>query len=105
MFGEFVEAKCGSYGFKENPRFAPDLWMSPVIAEGFSGLILVDVHDRELWLSGCQSGYGGLGPEGTRQILEAEGFSKAHLDVVHNYGQFRIRKDRDEPLHVAEKRQ
>ncbi|BAL88844.1 hypothetical protein AMIS_36240 [Actinoplanes missouriensis 431] len=105
MFGEFIEAKCGRYKFQGESSFAPDLWMSPVVAEVFTGLILVDDRDQELWLSGCLSGYGGLGHEGTRQILEAEGFSTGHLDVAHNYGQFHIRKDLDEPLHVAERRQ
>lgn len=104
MFDEFVEAKCGTYDFKDNSRFAPDLWRSPVIVEIFTGLILVDVHDREIWLNGCLSGYDGLGFQGTRQILETERFSEAHVDIAHDYGEFHVRKDRDEPLHVAQKR-
>jgi hypothetical protein len=104
MFAEFIEAKCGTFNFKDNSRYAPDLWLSPVIAQDFTGLILIDNHGRELWLSGCQAGYGGTGPDGTWHVMESEQFPRVHLEVTQNYGQFHIKKDLGEPLHMADKR-
>jgi hypothetical protein len=36
-------------------------------------LILTDEHGNQVWLSGCNIGYGGTGPHGTYELLREVG--------------------------------
>lgn len=45
-------------------------------------LIIRDINGKELWLSGCNCGYRGIGPGGTQKVLRALGFEG---DIVEKY--------------------
>jgi len=105
LFGDLREAECGDLD-PHSPDLTCDLdLLVPGTAIDIEyGLVLRDDRRQELWLSGCGAGYGGEGPGGTKTILEAEGFSAAHVALVEVYSAFHIRKDRDEPLFVGDAR-
>ena len=52
----------GKIGVVEAKRESPDEYTLIIIGS-----------EGEIWLSGCNCGYGGTGPNGTRQILEELG--------------------------------
>lgn len=43
-------------------------------------LILNDDRGREVWLSGCNCGYGGEGPSGTHELLQEVGLLSSDID-------------------------
>ena len=100
LFGEFVEAYCSfTSGFRcfqlgvETP--AGDYTETDADSPG---LVLLDEHGGELWLSGCGSGYTGEGAAGTGYVLYREGFDHAHIDLVPHMENLHIRKGLAEPL-------
>lgn len=54
----------------------------PIDAPNF---IIRDVKGNEMWLCGCNCGYGGRGPRGSKEILKELGFSENILDLVPYY--------------------
>lgn len=57
--------------------------------------ILRDTEGKEMWLSGCNAGYGGEGPNGSRRILnmlDQYGFSQ-FSDLVYQYKIIKIFRD------------
>ena len=100
LFAKFVEAYCSyTSGFRhfrlgtETP--GGDYTETDVVSPG---LVLLDEHGSELWLSGCGSGYVGQGPAGAGYILYREGFDHAHVDLVPSMENLHIRKGLREPL-------
>lgn len=54
--------------------------------------VLRDINGREMWLSGCNCGYGGTGPGGTRTILRElkdEGTLDLTYEEIDNYRLYR----------------
>ncbi len=56
--------------------------------------VLRDKNGRELWLSGCNCGYGGEGPHGSITILEKLGFNKDIIERVYEYRVIKLFKDK-----------
>jgi hypothetical protein len=90
-FDEFVEAfaffeehDAILYGFfdvqpsepKDNPRFR---W--PAVPR----LILRDRQGAEVWLGGCNCGYGGEGPSGSQEVLRASKFPERLVELIPPY--------------------
>lgn len=49
------------------------------------GLVLVDSKGKQMWLSGCNCGYGGTGPHGTAEILKLCGFQDKDIQNVFHH--------------------
>lgn len=48
----------------------------------FPHMVLRDIHGKEMWLYGCNCGYGGEGPHGSMEILEKLGFEESLREEV-----------------------
>lgn len=90
-FGEFVEADAffhdvdailaGYYDVWEPEPGADARFRRPATAR----LVLRDRHGAELWLGGCNCGYGGTGPSGTIQVLREADFPESLVAAVSAY--------------------
>lgn len=64
------------------------------------GLVLRDERGYEMWLNGCNCGYGGTGPNGTKTILKECGFSDEHINNVFCYRIVKLFKDENGNIEV-----
>ncbi|MFZ5642522.1 MAG: helix-turn-helix domain-containing protein [Bacillota bacterium] len=64
------------------------------------GLILKDTTGKEMWLGGCNCGYGGEGPHGSEYILKQLGFDEKHTDNVFKYRIVKFIKDENNNFEI-----
>ncbi|BAU28240.1 helix-turn-helix protein [Aneurinibacillus soli] len=66
-------------------------------------LVLVDTEGNEMWISGCNCGYGGTGPHGSQTVLQECGFPQKEIDNIFRYRVVKLFKDPDGnvDVHVA----
>lgn len=70
-----------------------DIRFGSLIGLDIPGLILQDTRGNQMWLRGCNCGYGGAGPNGTATILKECGFSEEQISYVFNYRIVRLLRD------------
>lgn len=56
-------------------------------------LVLKDKDGEELWLTGCNCGYGGEGPHGSRQVLKSYISDEKLLNLIFDYRVVKFVKD------------
>jgi hypothetical protein len=108
LFGGFTEAICywqgdSQYRYAAVDPSHPNHEDHPIDSTFINtpGLILIDEHGNDLWLSGCGCGYTGEGPTATAYILFHEGFSEDHINrFIPHCASFHLVKDESEPAAV-----